>query len=93
MDKGVLDTLGAKYKIGRLAEAAAPVTRLTVPAGLSGNTSHLLPAERAKATFDVKLMTEALYGGPDAVAKRRFILHPSSAVRCNSPRTRARAAV
>jgi len=82
MDKGVLDTLGAKYKIGLLAEtAAASSTRLTVPAGLSGDTSHLLPAERAKATFDVKLMTEALYGGPEAVAKRRFILHPSSAVR------------
>eukprot|EP01059_Diplonema_ambulator_P035054 TRINITY_DN8143_c0_g1_i2.p1 TRINITY_DN8143_c0_g1~~TRINITY_DN8143_c0_g1_i2.p1 ORF type:complete len:802 (+),score=306.11 TRINITY_DN8143_c0_g1_i2:233-2407(+) len=43
----------------------------------SGGTAHILPAERAKATFEVERMTEAIYGGPEMVAKRRFVLAPS----------------
>eukprot|EP01064_Diplonema_japonicum_P002574 TRINITY_DN11637_c0_g2_i1.p1 TRINITY_DN11637_c0_g2~~TRINITY_DN11637_c0_g2_i1.p1 ORF type:complete len:801 (+),score=259.97 TRINITY_DN11637_c0_g2_i1:38-2404(+) len=43
----------------------------------SGGTSGILPSERAKATFTTERMTEALYGGPEMVAKRRFVLAPS----------------
>ncbi len=41
---------------------------------MDGGTAHLLPRERQQATFDVKRMTEVLFGGPEAVARRRFIL-------------------
>ena len=44
----------------------------------SGGTSHLLPAERARATFDVDKMTNVLYAGQ--MEKRRFILHPTKAI-------------
>jgi hypothetical protein len=39
----------------------------------SGGTSHILPIERAKASFDVKTMTHALDGGKKMTAKRKFI--------------------
>eukprot|EP00755_Sulcionema_specki_P023178 Sspe_Gene.78272::Locus_48968_Transcript_2_2_Confidence_0.667_Length_2564::g.78272::m.78272/K00232/E1.3.3.6, ACOX1, ACOX3; acyl-CoA oxidase len=44
---------------------------------ISGGTAHILPAERKKATFEVDRLTEALYGGPEMVKRRRFILAPS----------------
>lgn len=43
----------------------------------SGGTAHLLPAERARATFDVEKMTNALDGGPKRTARRRFIISPT----------------
>lgn len=36
----------------------------------------MLPAERAKATFRTERLTEILYGGPQAVARRKFIQGP-----------------
>ena len=43
----------------------------------SGGTAGVLPAERTKATFDMARMTEAIYGGKENVAKRKFVLAPS----------------
>ena len=40
-----------------------------------------LPAERAKATFAISDMTEAVYGGADAVRRRNYILGPLKGVR------------
>lgn len=37
----------------------------------------MLPAERAKATFNVEKMTNLLDGGEEKTKKRRFILSPS----------------
>jgi acyl-CoA oxidase len=48
----------------------------STPSWNSGGTSHLLPAERAKASFDVVKMTQEIYGGAKAVRRRRFILAP-----------------
>ena len=39
----------------------------------SGGTSDVLPAERAKASFDVETMTNVLDGGRAYTAKRRWI--------------------
>jgi len=41
-----------------------------------GGTGHLLPMERAKASFDVFKMSCALYGSKENVARRRFIIGP-----------------
>jgi len=80
----VLTKLGAKFKIGRLeaSSSLAPTApkRKLVPSNLTGNTSHILPAERARASFDTNKMTEAIYGGADNVAKRKFVLHPTLAI-------------
>ncbi|GBG34285.1 Peroxisomal acyl-coenzyme A oxidase 1 [Hondaea fermentalgiana] len=38
----------------------------------------MLPMERAKASFEVARMSEALYGGADAVKRRRFIMMPAA---------------
>ena len=40
----------------------------------SGGTAHLLPAERARASFDTELLTNFIDGGVEATAKRRWIL-------------------
>ena len=39
----------------------------------SGGTAHILPAERAKASFDVEKLTNVLDGGQEFTAKRRWI--------------------
>jgi len=48
------------------------------PSWISGGTAHLLPLEREKATFDVDRMSEAIYGGPSGVKRRKFILLPAA---------------
>ena len=40
----------------------------------SGGTSHILPAERERATFQVEAMTNILDGGADQTARRRWIM-------------------
>ena len=40
----------------------------------SGGTAHILPKEREKASFDGKIMTNALDGGKKMTAKRKFIM-------------------
>lgn len=42
----------------------------------SGGTAHILPAERQKATFEIKKLTNMLFGGEENVRRRRFILAP-----------------
>ena len=42
----------------------------------SGGTSHILPAERKRATFDVLKMTHVLDGGKANTARRHFIASP-----------------
>jgi hypothetical protein len=58
----------------------APLT-LPVPSDTkspaSGGTSHILPKERATATFDVEKMTNALDGNAKKTARRRFIISPT----------------
>jgi acyl-CoA oxidase len=39
----------------------------------SGGTSHILPEERKKASFNVEDMTEYIIGGKDSVKRRKFI--------------------
>lgn len=87
-DASVLKKSGAKYLIGELVKdlAAAPAKTWKepvfepsdTPSKTSGGTAHLLPAERARATFDVEKMTNVLYAGQ--AEKRRFILHPTKAI-------------
>jgi hypothetical protein len=45
---------------------------------ISGGTAHLLPAERARASFEVEKMTNVLYAGE--AERRRFILHPAKTI-------------
>eukprot|EP01062_Namystynia_karyoxenos_P012064 TRINITY_DN14325_c0_g1_i2.p1 TRINITY_DN14325_c0_g1~~TRINITY_DN14325_c0_g1_i2.p1 ORF type:complete len:714 (+),score=249.29 TRINITY_DN14325_c0_g1_i2:294-2435(+) len=42
----------------------------------SGGTAGILPAERARASFDVAELRATLFGGKKSVAKREFILSP-----------------
>jgi len=44
----------------------------------SGGTSHVLPAERATATFKSELLTNFLDGGPEKTKRKRFILSPTA---------------
>eukprot|EP01052_Picozoa_sp_SAG31_P012512 SAG31_NODE_733_length_12491_cov_7.073112_17_plen_131_part_00 len=44
------------------------------PSWNSGGTAGILPAERAKATFDVEIMTNLLDGGVEETERRRFIV-------------------
>ena len=61
---------------GSAASAGDPpskgATLTASSSGLSGGTSHLLPAERANATFETELMTNTLDGGAQATARRRW---------------------
>lgn len=41
---------------------------------LSGGTADILPAERARATFNVEKMTNLLDGGAKTTERRRFII-------------------
>jgi flavocytochrome c len=45
-----------------------------VESAVSGGTADVLPAERAKATFDVEKLTTLLDGSPEATKRRKFIL-------------------
>ena len=85
-DASVLAKSGSKYLIGELdsLRSASLPNRITpnlepssTPSPNSGGTSHMLPAERKKATFDVEKMTDVLYNGQ--ASKRKFILHPTQA--------------
>ena len=38
-----------------------------------GGTSHILPRERSKATFDVNVLRDYLNGGPEFTKRRKFI--------------------
>jgi hypothetical protein len=87
-DPSVLTKSGAKYLIGELERPGEVVAHRvweepvfqpsSSPSKESGGTAHLLPAERARATFDVEKMTNVLYAGQ--AEKRRFILHPTKAI-------------
>ena len=48
----------------------------TVQSWNSGGTAGELPAERAKATFNVPKLTNVLDGGPENTERRHFILGP-----------------
>ena len=48
-----------------------------VPTRNSGGTSKVLPAERAKASFDSEKMTNFFDGGKKKTARRRFIISPT----------------
>ncbi|KAH9255374.1 hypothetical protein BASA81_006493 [Batrachochytrium salamandrivorans] len=86
--EGILERSGKKYIVGRLTGNDKNLPPNTwkepvfqpgpVPSPTSGGTSHLLPAERKRATFDVDKMSDVLYDG--AAEKRRFILHPTKAI-------------
>lgn len=43
----------------------------------SGGTSHILPAERKKATFDIKQLVDLVDGGKANTKRRRFIMSPT----------------
>jgi len=57
---------------------ALTLTPSNVESRLSGGTADVLPEERSRATFDAEKMTNILDGGPEATARRRFILSPTS---------------
>lgn len=50
------------------------MTPSTVESPTSGGTAGVLPAERAKASFDIVKLTNLLDGGPEATKRRRWIL-------------------
>lgn len=85
-DASVLTKAGAKYVVGVVDQPSHPGKSWAEPVFTpspqmsmeSGGTSHLLPAERARATFEVDKMTDVLYGGE--AERRRFILHPTKAI-------------
>ncbi len=57
----------------------APKTSLevkpsTVESRISGGTAGVLPAERARATFNVETLIHFLDGGPEQTKRRRFIV-------------------
>ncbi|KAJ9453660.1 putative peroxisomal acyl-coenzyme A oxidase 1.2 [Diplonema papillatum] len=54
----------------------SPLTPSEEQSWSSGGTAGALPSERKTSTFDVKKMTEAIYGGPEQVARRQFVLAP-----------------
>lgn len=88
-DAAILTQYGDEYYIGDVEGGQAPsqvadkLNGLTGPleasdrqALNSGGTSHILPAERKKATFDVQQMTYVLDGGKANTARRHFIASP-----------------
>lgn len=49
-----------------------------VESRVSGGTADVLPAERAKATFDSKTLTYILDGSPEATKRKHFILNAAA---------------
>merc|ERR1719445_2053295 len=42
-----------------------------------GGTAHILPAERKKATFNIKNLIDFVDGGKERTKRRRFIMSPT----------------
>ncbi|MFM7854898.1 MAG: hypothetical protein ACKO96_23950, partial [Flammeovirgaceae bacterium] len=49
------------------------LTPSNTPSKYSGGTSHLLPEERAKASFNVEELYDFLNGGKEGTKRRHFI--------------------
>jgi len=60
--------------VTKLGEVLVPSNK---PSWNSGGTSHILPEERARATFNKELLTNFLDGGEKATQKRRWIVSTS----------------
>eukprot|EP01096_Ripella_sp_DP13-Kostka_P008124 TRINITY_DN301_c0_g2_i3.p1 TRINITY_DN301_c0_g2~~TRINITY_DN301_c0_g2_i3.p1 ORF type:complete len:1349 (-),score=671.96 TRINITY_DN301_c0_g2_i3:116-4162(-) len=52
----------------------------SVESPISGGTAHILPAERAKASFDIEKLTNVFDGGPEKTKRRRWICSPTEDV-------------
>ena len=60
-------------KTGNKVPELLKLTPSNTPSKLSGGTSHILPAERAQASFDVEEMYDYLNGGKEGTKRRKFI--------------------
>eukprot|EP00743_Colponemidia_sp_Colp-15_P005509 GILK01005925.1.p1 GENE.GILK01005925.1~~GILK01005925.1.p1 ORF type:complete len:1245 (-),score=193.11 GILK01005925.1:130-3834(-) len=66
--------------IKRIKPVYTPAKPAKEESALSGGTGHILVEERAKATFNVESLTSAVYGGPEKLKRRRFIMSPNEGV-------------
>jgi len=48
-------------------------TKIQNQSSTSGGTSHTLPLERAKASFNIEALKDFLNGGADMTKRRKFI--------------------
>lgn len=65
-----------KHKLNEELKKNVPELIKLVPSEIqsrvSGGTSHILPRERAKTKFDVKILTDYLNGGKEGTKRRKF---------------------